>query len=487
MKFDSKSSQIATIGTAAGSILVAGALILRRWLRSRKTPPTLSCGLPLVGPIVQFLKSPLELIEIGYKKHGECFKEDHVHGEEVDLRGELFFTQDKYLDQAKLYSFSVPVFGPKVLYDTDYSTRMCQLRFIRERLTDDCLSGYTATLEAEVRQFFAEEWPGDGGVVDIRKSMVEALTRTSVRCLMGEELRSKMHAKAPGGKSVCELLNMLEHGMLPLSVFLPHLPIPRHRQRDWARREMTAFFEPILKDRRRRLAAGESPEEDFLWKVMTAKYPDGREVTDEEVVGFLIAAFFGGMHNSSITTTWSTLEIFTRPSLVKELIDEQTATLGGVHAPFTYDSYERMKKMRSTVMETLRMHPPLMMLFRTVEEDLTFKNYTIPRGSAVAVSPSVAGTLEESYAQPSAFKPFRFVDGVKDEFAYIPFGAGRRLCKGQEFGFLQIQCVLSHMLRHYDVVALDGVTQPTCDGMVVAPMQPCRVQYRRKRTATATA
>jgi len=277
--------------------------------------------------------------------------------------------------------------------------------------------------------------------------------------------------------------HILEQGMLPLSVFMPGAPIPRHRARDAARKEMSEFLGPILADRRKRMAEakGNIKEDDFLWKVMSSTYPDGRPVTDEEIVGFLVAAFFGGMHNSSITTSWSTLEIVTRPELVSELLSEQNATLGGAGKPFTFEGYEKMKKLRSTVMETLRLHPPLMLLMRTVEADVKFKQYGIPKGSVVAVSPNVAGMLSESFPQPEDYKPFRFVDGIPNEFAYIPFGGGRRLCKGQEFGFLQIMCVISHMLRTYDLKALDGVTPPTIgEGMVIAPSQPCRIQYKKK-------
>lgn len=446
-------------------------------------------GLPILGPIIQFLKDPLILIQKGYDKLGECFKVNFLAKDMIFLVGadghEFFFTMDKYLDQAKMYSFTIPIFGPKVLYDTDYSTRMCQLRFIRERLTEDCLGSYVGTLEKEVTQFFHEKWPGQQGTVDIRSSMIECLSRTSIRCLMGDELRSKMHTVAHG-HTISELLHTLEQGMLPLSVFMPNAPIPRHRARDAAHREMHEFLAPILKERRRRMATEKVEESDFLWKVMNASYPDGRPVSDPEIVGFLIAAFFGGMHNSSITTSWTTLEVVTRKGLVKELLEEQRAVLGGDDKPFTFEGYQKMKKLRSTITEVLRMHPPLMLLMRTVEADVNFKHWSIPRGSVVAVSPNVGGMLPELYPQPHEFQPMRFIDGVKNEFAYIPFGGGRRLCKGQEFGFLQVSCVLSYMLRHFELDAPDGVTKPTIgEGMVIAPSQPCRVQYRRKSSASA--
>lgn len=484
MKLDTSSGTLATAVPAGATIFVVAGIIFRQWWRTRNMPPLFTMGFPIFGPIIQFLKDPLELMTLGYKKKGSCFRVNFLAKDMIFLVGregqQFFFTMDKYLDQAKMYAFTIPIFGPKVLYDTDYSTRMCQLRFIRERLTNDCLSSYVGTLEAEIKQFFREEWQGNQGQVDIRASMIECLSRTSIRCLMGNELRSKMHS-VQNGYSVCDLLHQMEQGLLPLSVFWPGAPIPRHRARDNARREMQIFLEPILKERRAMLKAGKVDSSDFLWQVLQSTYPDGTPITDEEIVGFLVAAFFGGMHNSSITTSWSTLEIFSRPNLVKELQEEQKALLGGPDATFTYEAWEKMKKLRSAVMETLRLHPPLMLLMRTVEADIKFQSYQIPRGSVVAVSPNVAGQIEKEFTNATEFKPLRFVDGVPDEFSYIPFGGGRRLCKGQEFGFLQIMCVLSHMLRVYDIQTVDGVTKPTIgEGMVIAPSQPCRVTFKKK-------
>merc|ERR1712107_755554 len=153
---------------------------------------------------------------------------------------------------AKMYSFTIPIFGKNFLYDTDYTTRMCQLHLVRERLTHKTISSYTAPLEEEVVQYFQEHWPGNEGVVDIRETMIECLTRTSIRCLMGKELRSKMHTVVRT-HSICQILNILEQGMLPLSVFMPNAPIPRHRARDAARQEIEELLKPIIAERRKNL------------------------------------------------------------------------------------------------------------------------------------------------------------------------------------------------------------------------------------------
>merc|ERR1719183_247820 len=104
-----------------------------------------------------------------------------------------------------------------------------------------------------------------------------------------------MTQKKAEDKSVVELLSVLEQGMLPLSVFWPSAPISRHRDRDRARREIHDMIVPILNERR---AKADKTEQDFLQSVLNSTYPDGTVITDDEIVGFLVAAFFGGMHNS---------------------------------------------------------------------------------------------------------------------------------------------------------------------------------------------
>mmetsp|Transcript_109276 Transcript_109276/g.204973 ORF Transcript_109276/g.204973 Transcript_109276/m.204973 type:complete len:502 (-) Transcript_109276:130-1635(-) len=483
----STASKITSTTTTSLVCAIAGfaGLLILRWKRKQNEPPSFNMGLPIIGGMIQFLKDPLVLLAKGKEKHGECFQVNLMGKQMICLVGEkgheFFFTMDKYLDQAKMYSFTIPIFGKKVLYDVDYSKRMCQIRFIRERLTPDSLKSYVETLENEILQYFSEEWSGDEGVRDIRAAMIECLSRTSVSCLMGNELREKLNVEVAPGRSVSDLLHDLEYGMLPLSVFMPSFPCPRHWRRDEARRLLQDFFVPVLAERRKH--KDKMKGKDFLQKVLTSTYPDGSSASDEEIVGFLIAAFFGGMHNSSITTSWSILEIFSRPALAAEIMAEQATALGGLDPslPFSYEAYEAMPKLRSAVMETLRMHPPLMLLMRTVEEDVPFNGYKIPRGSMVAVSPTVAGKLPEIFPNPDVFEPMRFLEKPPNEFAYIGFGAGRRVCKGQEFGYLQIMATISMMMRTYEIETLDGVTKPTIgEGMVIAPSQPCRVHFKRR-------
>ncbi|CAK9075097.1 unnamed protein product [Durusdinium trenchii] len=315
-----------------------------------------------------------------------------------------------------------------------------------------------------------------------------------------------------GSRSTSETLRHPSPGMLPMSVFWPNAPIQRHRERDQARREIHEMIKPIL--RPGATAKGGYGLHGAYYQQRNSTYPDGRPITDEEKTEPKGNGTVDGDrrlfdrrllrrnaqqrdHHILVDAARfqkreaARLELFSRPELVQELLEEQRAALGSDDAPFTFDAYEKMKKLRAAVSEVLRMHAPLFLLMRTVEQDVEFKayrstetedGYTIRRGSVVACSPNVSQMMDDVYPKAETFDPKRFIDGIKDEFSFISFGGGRRVCKGQEFGYLQVQCAWEPQLRHYDIDCIDGVPSPTIaqDGMVIAPTQPSRVSYKRK-------
>lgn len=71
-----------------------------------------------------------------------------------------------------------------------------------------------------------------------------------------------------------------------------------------------------------------------------------------------------------------------------------------------------MELMHNCVREALRLHPPLIMLMRYARQDLTVnsregKSYVVPKGSIVAVSPTVHHRLETSFKNANIFDPER--------------------------------------------------------------------------------
>lgn len=98
----------------------------------------------------------------------------------------------------------------------------------------------------------------------------------------------------------------------------------------------------------------------------------------------------------------------------------------------------------------------------------------IPKGSGFFSSLMVLFRDPEFFPKPLQFNPDRFIDGnLNDEeatkfhrFAYIPFSAGKRNCIGQKYAMLELKCVLSNVLRHFEMLPL-GEEPDVCTEIVL--------------------
>lgn len=184
---------------------------------------------------------------------------------------------------------------------------------------------------------------------------------------------------------------------------------------------------------------------------MEAEYKDGKKLTDDNITGMLLGVLFAGQHTSSITTTWLSLQISSRPDLFEKVMAEQQEALGEPREaapltdecycmmycpgrchriprvfcfflhPFTpspvhhhtstsagsssyssspkdnsnlnYDTVGKMDLLHLAMKEVLRMYPPLIMLMRKVSIPINVCNkYTVPVGEQIGRCRCAAAT-----------------------------------------------------------------------------------------------
>jgi len=204
----------------------------------------------------------------------------------------------------------------------------------------------------------------------------------------------------------------------------------------------------------------------------------------------MIALLFAGQHTSSITATWTGLLLSSHPQFFDEVIAEQRAAQKAVgNNPISFDDCKAMTKLDNAIRETLRMYPPLIMLFRKALEDIhytsptTKKEYVIPAGHLVGVAPGAAMRLSNTFKDPDVFDPHRFERGEisQHNFSIISFGGGKHGCPGENFGVLQIKTLWHVILKTYEV-EFPSLPPPDYTSMVAGPKGPVMVKYRKRTT-----
>jgi cytochrome P450 len=107
-------------------------------------------------------------------------------------------------------------------------------------------------------------------------------------------------------------------------------------------------------------------------------------------------------------------------------------TAHGTHDLTRPETVEREDWSRAVVRETLRVYPAVSLTSRSLTEDTDFGDVTVPAGDSVFLSPLLLHTDPRWWREdPSRFDPTRWLaDEVHDPHAYLPYGAGPRICTG---------------------------------------------------------
>jgi sterol 14-demethylase len=468
------------------AVVVVLAVILSQKKRPANAPPNAAVGIPFLGNYVEFAANPVAFVKKCFDRFGPVYTVPMMGKNLTFLVGPeasapFFKLPDEYMSQAEVYSFMTPVFGKGVVYDAEPKRRSQQYQTMASGLRANRLKAYVTKIEQETVAYF-RRW-GESGTVNMLDALSELTILTSSRCLHGDDVRENMF------EDVARIYHDLDKGITPLSFFFPNAPTAAHAKRAKAREEMVNIFGKIIAARRAE-GADNSMRTDILQLFIDFSYKeDGSILTNNEIVGLLIALLFAGQHTSSITSTWTTLLLLHNPRCLEEFLAEQTRVLGdnAAKTALDFDNVGSMEYLQNSIKETLRMYPPLILLMRMALQDVTTtyegKTYTIPKGDIVMTSPAVAGRLDSVFKNADRYEPERFGaerNEQKTPFAYLGFGGGMHACMGQQFGLLQVKTIVSILFRNFKLECVDKeLAEPDYTAMVVGPKNHLMVKYTK--------
>lgn len=466
--------------------------------RSGNAPPTVSEGIPFIGNVIGFAsgkRGPLDFMARNFERYGGAFSMPLGPKTLTFLIGPkavapFFQNRDDVFSQPEVYGFMTQVFGKGVVYDATPAKRRAQNVHMSRGLRADRLKSYVPKILAETETYINERW-GESGECDILAALSELTILTASRCLHGDDVRENLFAE------VSQYYKDLDKGITPLSFFWPTAPVEGHRKRDAARIKMVELFSTVIAARRAQTEEEAAARTDILQVFVDMVYKDGTKATDDEITGLLIALLFAGQHTSSVTSTWTALYVLADSGLRERLVAEQASVLDDSNGPLSFDDLSKMDLMHNCVKETLRMHPPLIMLMRKAMKAVPIETddgraYVIPKGDIVFTAPAVQGRLEtgaknlggtKCWTDPDKYDPDRF-SPPRDEhatpFAHLGFGGGIHQCMGQQFGYMQVKLIMSWLLRNYDMEITSAFPEPDYAAMVVGPKGKPMIKYKRK-------
>ncbi|MFE4832820.1 cytochrome P450 [Streptomyces sp. NPDC056672] len=269
---------------------------------------------------------------------------------------------------------------------------------------------------------------GAGREVDVLTTMRTLTARTIAEYCFGADsagvpdlLQETVRATQPFAESSHE--------------FPAWLPLPRHRRFFHTYRRLAETLTGLVRERH--ASKSDVPRNDLLGLLLAAEPAPPVDT----VVSTLHSVLMGGHGVPAAALTSVVWELARRPRLVDDLRDEADGPADG-GTPLA----------EAVVRETLRLYPPAWLMTRTASTATTLGDWTLSPGDDVLLNPYLIHRDPRWWPRPDEFDPARWLDGRSAPGpAYLPFGAGPRVCLGSALTMRQLTLTTSRLAHRFTI------------------------------------
>ncbi len=191
-------------------------------------------------------------------------------------------------------------------------------------------------------------------------------------------------------------------------------------------------------------------QNDLLDMLLDARYEDGGEMEEEQLIDEILILFTAGHETTSNALTFTFQLLAKHPEWQDKIYNEVTANAD-------LDLMQQVTTFKITqqvIEESMRLYPPVYFLDRVNKTPDTFNGMEFPEGCNLLFSVFEMHRHKALWDDPETFLPERFVDGGRKFSAfYFPFGAGPRKCIGNNFAMFEMIMAVSELVSKYKFTA----------------------------------
>ncbi|CAN0880816.1 Cytochrome P450 726A27 [Linum grandiflorum] len=185
-------------------------------------------------------------------------------------------------------------------------------------------------------------------------------------------------------------------------------------------------------------------------------------VTNNDIKAVLLDILIAGSDTSSSTIEWVLAELM-RSSRVMKKVQKEVRDQFDSKGRIDYRELEQLQYLKLVIKETLSP--------REAREAAVIHGYQIPAKTRIIINAWAIARDQHNWREPEKFLPERFVNvpsSITDytkglDFSLIPFGSGRRICPGVQFGMAFITLCLANLLYHFDWKLPSSIISRTLD------------------------
>ncbi len=208
-----------------------------------------------------------------------------------------------------------------------------------------------------------------------------------------------------------------------------------------------------------RLRRGPSVTPDVLDLMIAARDSEtGEGFARVELRNNLLGLLAAGHETTALALTWALYLVALDPEVQLRARVQAQDVLGDRGA--TAEDVPKLGYVKQVVQEAMRLYPPVGLMTRTARDHDTLAGRPVRPGQTVILPLYALHRNRLLWDEPDRFDPERFAsEAVKarHRYAYLPFGAGPRICIGMAFAYVETVVILSTLLARFDFRLIEGV------------------------------
>jgi cytochrome P450 len=477
--------------------------------------PELS-GAKWVGHIAEMRTDPMGLMRRLNRERGDIARLRIITlrlvvANSPDLVEQVLVTKARAFRKSRLVRTALYPLAGEGLFTSEGDLWRRQRKLMAPHFQPAKLAPYGASMsEAAVR--CVDTWR-DGAVLDVAHETTRIAMAVAGKALfdsdtfdetdeIGEALTAGLRWAAQSAESVALVTQVQVAGALErASTTLPGVwgkraaraaealqsPImfPGERTRS-VRKAIGVLDERMLRMIAERRAAA-APRADLLTRLLNAHDgDDGLAMSDRQLRDEMVTLFVAGHETTATALAWAFYLLGRNPETLARL-EAEVAALGG-RTPGVED-LPRLQYALRVFKEALRCYPPVPFMEREAAEEVEIGGYRLPRGAYVVVLPWAVHHRAEWWDEPERFDPDRYApeaEAARPRMAWIPFGAGPRICIGNHFALMEGPLVLATILQRARLEPVSDAeikVDPRAATARPAGGVPMRVRLRETRPA----
>ncbi|MDT7951608.1 MAG: cytochrome P450 [Acetobacteraceae bacterium] len=263
-----------------------------------------------------------------------------------------------------------------------------------------------------------------------------------------------------------------------LDLLLPTgIPTPRDLSRTMFRWRWVRLMDRIM--RARPASPPDSPPRDLFDLLQQSRDPEtGTGFSRPQLRDQMATMILAGHETTALTLFWALYLLANTPGLQARLAEEVRGF--DPDAAAEAQVLKTLPFTRAVIQESLRLYPPAFTLVRKAIGEDRFGDTTVPPGAIVLIAPWVLHRHEALWDRPAAFDPSRFEGDpvLAHRFAYLPFGAGPRVCVGAQFALTEAVIVLAMLVQRFTIELEDKAPVLPVAIITTQPDRPVPFRFR---------